>query len=285
MTASIEAAALLVVVLASPFEPPQAGEEYEVSRTYVSSGSSLGSSFSSKGRDDLVERVLSASASGLELEYDLPKDTTAEDRARQWFFPARVRRPVHGAMELLNEHELEARVDPWLKSAGLTRAACGRWNFTWTAFRIECDPRSVLTTISAFDLNGVDLREGALHRDADARSPARLVRDLTATQGVTYVAKAEIDPDRVRQDRAESDVAVGALVGPPVTMEAALQERATEMVSGTISTAFEADREGRILRRTKVTQYEVRKLDGSVEAGSRTEIVERRPVPELSTQN
>lgn len=272
-------AALLMMFLQAAAEPAQAGEEHEISRAYKSSQhSSTGSSGSSNGRYVLVERVVSASASGLELEYDLPKNTTAQDRARQWQFPARVFRPVSGAMRLLNEHELETRVDDWLKTAGWTRAMCGRWVFTWNAFRIECDPQSVLKTISTYDLRAVDLREGALYQDPEARTPAVLTKRTAQADGVTYVAVAEVDSDVVRRARAESDVAVGEVMREPVTIDAALREHAKDSVSGTISITFHADREGEVLRRTRMTKLETKKPDGSSESASMTETVERHPV-------
>src|SRR5688500_6405172 len=107
-------AALLLLANNVRSEPPQSapkvGEEYEISKRYeTSEQTSDGSSGSSSGRDVILERVIGVREGGLELEYDLPKDATAKDRARSWQFPARVFRRANGSMHLLNSPELESR--------------------------------------------------------------------------------------------------------------------------------------------------------------------------------
>lgn len=92
----------------SPQSAPKVGEEFEIDKRYetsqqTSDGSSSGSS---RGRDIILERVLGVREGGLELEYDLPKDATAEDRARNWQFPVRVFRLSSGPMQLRNRPEL-----------------------------------------------------------------------------------------------------------------------------------------------------------------------------------
>ena len=268
----------------SPQSAPKVGEEYEISKRYeTSQQTSNGSSGSSRGRDALLERVIGVREGGLELEFDLPKDATADDRARNWQFPVRVFRPSSGPMQLLNRPELEARVEGWLKAAGWTRAACGRWIFTWNAFRIECDPQSIIKTVEALDLRSADLREGASYQETEARSSGTLARKAAGPNGETFAVTAEIDPDAVRRARAESDVAVGEMMQKPVTLDAALRERAKESVSGTISVTFDTDIGGNVRRRTKVTKVEIKGPDGRYESQTATETVERRPVSGLST--
>jgi len=268
----------------SPQSAPKVGEEYEISKRYeTSQQTSDGSSGSSRGRDTILERVIGVREGGLELEYDLPKNATAEDRARSWHFPVRVFRPINGSMQLLNRPELEARVEGWLKAAGWTRAVCGRWIFTWNAFRIECDPQSVIKTVEAFDLRSADLREGAPYQETEARGPGTLTRKAAGPNGATFAVVMEIDPDAVRRARADSDVAVGEIVRKPVTLDAALRERAKESVSGTISVTFDTDSAGNVRWRTKVTKVETKGPDGRSERQTVTETVERRAVSELST--
>jgi hypothetical protein len=273
----------LAACVASPQSAPKVGEEYEISKKYETSDQTGdGSSGSSRGRDTLLERVMGIRKDGLELEYDLPKDATAEDRARTWQFPVRVFRPSSGPMQLLNQPELEARVDGWLKAARWTREVCGRWIFTWNAFRIECDPQSVIKAIEAFDLRSADLREGARYQEADARAPGTLTRTAAGPAGATFTVAMEIDPNAVRRARAESDVALGEIMRKPVTLDAALGERAKESVSGTIFVTLDADPGGNVWRRTKVTKMEIKGPDGRHETRVATETVERRAISGLS---
>jgi hypothetical protein len=268
----------------SPQSAPKVGEEYEISKRYeTSQQTSDGSSGSSRGRDTILERVIGVREGGLELEYDLPKETKAEDRARNWQFPVRVFRPSSGPMQLLNRSELEARVEGWLKAAGWTRAVCGRWIFTWNAFRIECDPQSVIKMVEALDLRSADLREGASYQETEARGPGTLTRKAAGPNGETFAVAMEVDPDAVRRARAESDVAVGEIMQKPVTLDAALRERAKESVSGTISVTFDTDTGGNVRRRTKVTKVEIKGPDGRYERHTATETVERLRVSGLST--
>lgn len=268
-----------------PAKPPlEAGDEFEVSRRYeTSQQASDGASGTSRGRDAILERVIAIREGGAELEYDLPRSATAQDRARHWQFPVRVFRPSSGPMELLNRPELEARVERWLQAAGWTREACGRWIFTWNAFRIECDPQSVIRTLEALDLRIADLREGALYRETEARAPGALKREAAGPSGETFAVAMEVDPDTVRRVRAESDVAVGEIMRKPVTLDAAFEERAKESVSGTISVTLETDHAGNVWRRTKVTKLDIKGPDGKHETLTGTETVERRPVSAPST--
>lgn len=277
-------AALLLLANAARSESlhaaPKVGEEYEISKRYeTSEQTSDGSSGSSSGRDTIIERVIGVREGGLELEFDLPKEATAEDRARSWQFPVRVFRPTNGSMQLLNRPELEARIEGWLKAAGWTRAACGRWIFTWNAFRIECDPESVIKAVEPFDLRSAGIREGASYQEAEARGPGMLTRKSTGPDGATFAVALEIDPDAVRRARAESDVAVGEMMQEPVTLDGALRERAKEDVSGTISVTIDTDLAGNIRRRTKVTKVETKGPGGRTQSQTVTETVERRPVP------
>jgi hypothetical protein len=85
-----------------------------------------------------------------------------------------------------------------------------------------------------------------------------------------------IDPDAVRRARAESDVAVGEMMNKPVSLDTALIERASEIVSGAISVSFETDQAGNVRRRTKVTKLDIKKPNGRSETQTVTETLERR---------
>lgn len=255
------------------------GDRYEMIRSYeTSSESSEGSSLSSQGRTELVERVVGVRPDGLELEYDLPESVPAKERAPMWQLPARVFWPNGGRPQLLNRAELEVRVERWLKKGKLTRAACGRWYFTWNAFKVECDPQSAIEIIEAYDLRSADVREGALYREKEALAPAPLKRQSDGPEGSTFAAIMDIDPDALRRGRAESDVIVAEISGKPVTLEAAAEARAKDVISGTISVTFVTDPKGRVTRRTKVAKLETRKADGAIETETLSETVERRRI-------
>jgi hypothetical protein len=235
-----------------------------------------GSSGSSHDKETLVERVIGVDKDGLELEYDLPKSATQADRARSWQFPVRVLKPVHGQMQLLNRPELEARIDGWLKLAKLPRSACGRWIFTWNAFRIECDPQSVIQMLAPFDLWPDELRNGAIYLDSDARSPASIIQKATGSNGSTFVVEMEVDPVVVRQESAEADVVVAEITGKSLTLDAARRMRSADQVTGTILYSFETDAAGLVRRKTKITKLEIIRNNDKSETRKITVTVERR---------
>jgi hypothetical protein len=171
---------------------------------------------------------------------------------------------------------VEARVDAWLKAAGSSRAACGHWIFTWNAFRIECDPQSVIKTIQLFDLRSVELGDGVPYRENDALGFGKLVRTTGGPEGATYSVEMPVDPESVRRGRAQSDVVVGEIMNKPVTLDAALQQRASEVVTGTISVEFETDRAGDLRRRLKTTKLQIKGQDGRSASETITETLERR---------
>jgi len=280
--AALLLAAMAARAAASP-PAPQVGDTYEITMIKESAQQGRnGSSGDSHDKDTIIERVIGLRADGLELEYDLPKDATADDRAGNWQFPARIFKPLRGPAQLLNSPELEVRVDGWLKAGGLTRAACGHWIFTWNVFRIECDPQSVIKTVEAFDLRSADLREGAPYQDTGALGPGTLARKATGPDGATFAVEMPVDPDAVRRVRAESDVVAGEILHKPVTLDAALRARASETVSGTISVAFETDAAGSLRRRTKVTKLDIKDPDGGSETETVTETLERRLISRRS---
>ena len=268
----------------SPQSAPEVGDEYEISQRYETSERTRdGSSGSSRGHNTFLERVIGIREGGLELEYDLSRDATVEERARTWQFPVRVFRSPDKPTQLLNRPELETRLEDWLKAAGWTREVCGRWIFTWNAFQIECDPQSVIRTIEELDLRFVDLRDGAPYQDTAARGPGALTRETAGPNGETFVVAMEIDPDAVHRARAESDVVIGEIMQKPVTLADALSARSKESVSGTISVTLETDSEGNVWRRIKVTETEIKGPDGQIENRTATETVERRSISKLAT--
>ena len=275
--------ALLLLTLEPRAEQPwfedRVGDVYEIRLVSVSQSSGERSSGGSTSKTTLVERVIGMRDGGVELEFDLPERASEQDRARSWQFPTRVLKSPGQPLKLLNGLELEARVRTWLQSGGLTEAACGRWIFTWAPFKIECDPQSVLQTLTSFDLRLSDLREGALYYEAGALEPAPFRVVPADASGAAFVAELAIDPEAVRQEYAEGDVAVAEMTGqPPLELEVAIQAREDDQISGTIVTTVELDADGQVMRRTRVTHLEIADESGGLQSQTITLTVERRLV-------
>lgn len=253
------------------------GDRYEINTDRESSEqSSDGSTGSSSDRDAISARVIAVRDGGVELEYDYPKDVPADDRAATWQLPARVFRPAQGPTQLLNRAELEKRVDPWLKKGGMTRAACGHLIFTWNAFRITCDPDSAIEMIDFFDPVLPELRDGAPYRDAAAVAPAPLKR---SADGKSFVVQLAIEPERVRKERAETDLSVAEISRKPLTREQAQRSHADETISGTIAITFELDSSGEVRRRIKVTTIRIAATNGRIETKKMTETTDWHLLP------
>jgi hypothetical protein len=262
---------------ASESTPEDAGTVYELRLKHESEteGSDQSSS-SSSGNDAVIERVLEVTSEGVVLEYDLVnEDGLPHGRQDQWEFPFRVFKPLDGPMRLLNAAELETRIEQWLEHTETPRSACGTWYFTWNAFRVECDPQSVLEAVARFDMRPGNLRDGALFEEPGASEPAQIRERSAGPDGATFVVELAVDPAWVRRAEAESDVVVGEIMREPVTFDDALRTRSTEEISGTITITFETDADGGVRRRTKVTKLEVQDAEGVVETRTATETLER----------
>lgn len=279
------AAALLLPATVAPAEPLRAGEAYEIAiRSEMSQQGSDESQSSARSNSGLVERVLAVRDDGVELEYDLPPDVPAEDRARQWQFPVRVLKPAAGPLQLLNRPELESRAARWLEAAGMPGLVCGQWIFTWTAIRIDCDPQTVLDSLEAMDLHPAALQDGALFGDPAARAPAPLRRQAGRSQGETLSVVLAVDPDVVRRERAEADRIVAQMMGPAAAEDTGRAGREVVDASGTIRISIETDAGGRMRRRVKVTELDVRRRDGVTESSRTTETLDRRRLPESAAR-
>jgi len=271
--------AAVLVLLAStalaaePAWRARAGDVQAIVRTSQSSQRSSGSSSTSNDRDTLIERVIGVRDGGLELEYSLPK---GGDEVRAWQFPARVFKPAQGPLQLLNGPEMEVRIGRWLTAAGLTRAACGHWYFTWNAFRVECDPQSVVAALEPFDLRPGVLRDGAPYQEARTMRPAYLRRGVAGQGAATFVAVLDVDPDAVRKELAASDEALAEIVRKPLTAGDSAQAQAAKEVSGTVTVTFHMDAAGMVQRRVRATELVIRMPDGTSETRTNSEVVERR---------
>lgn len=280
LAATIIWSGLASAVAAAPTQSQyQVGQVFEIRRD-VETAETGGDGFrsSSTDRDMLEERVVGIGPSGLELEYDLPKSTSAEGRARQWQLPARVLRPPTGPMQLLNRPDMTARAAAWLGAAGMTEAACGHWYVTWNAFRIECDPQSVVEMIETFDAGPEKLAADDLYKDAQALRSAPLKVKAGAPGSAVLYAEMTVDPDAVRQGEAQADLVTAEMIRKPVALEAALHAHAAEDISGTITVTFQIDEDGHVQRQTKVTVVNVKWQDGNKKTRTVTQTLERKLV-------
>jgi hypothetical protein len=151
-------------------------------------------------------------------------------------------------------------------------------------FYMECISHRMRSAIGdqndpSFDLASADLREGAPYQEAEARGSGKLARKAAGSDGAIFTVEMPVDADAVRRARAESDVVVGEIMKKPVSLDAALRERATEIVTGTISVTFETDPAGDVRRRTKVTKLDITGPGGRSGTETVTETLERRLIP------
>lgn len=275
------AAALLIhagAAQAQAAEPrDRVGDAFDIRLTITSESSTDDGSSSSKSRSGgrMTERVIAVHDTGVELEFDLPAEATDSDRAREWQWPARVLKSADGSLQLLNAAELEGRVDAWLTAGEIPREACGHWIFTWNAFKIECDPQSVIGALAAFDLRPGDLSDGAPYSEPGGLGPGILRLESTTSEGSTFVAETPVDAAFVRRQRADADLVVADIMGEPKTLEEALQARAAEQITGMITTSLTTDPEGRVIRRRTVTNMTTA-VGGVVERATATLTAERR---------
>lgn len=257
---------------------PAVGDYYKITREVQRENKSDTSSGSSFDRDTITVRVVSAHDGGLELEYDMLPAASEKERQSEWQLPARIFVPANGEPQLLNAPELTKRSDAWLAKAGWTHEICGQWIFTWNAFKIECDPQSVLGLVKDYGLQPADLRDGALYRHPGAGTAVPLHMTSTPSGGATYTATMPIDADQVRQSLAENDVIVAKITGKQLSEADAKATHATTQITGTINVTFEADSIQTVQRLTTVVKIKQTETDGKNKTSSSIETLTRSPL-------
>lgn len=271
--------AIVWVICTAGSAAAQESESYTITRVSdTATEESNGSSSSSHDEDTLVAHVVSRSAEGTEIEYDLPRSTSDDDRARGWQFPARVLKAADGGLQLLNEAEVETRLNVWLSRNSIDRAACGSWIFTWNAFKIECDPKSVLDTLRVFEPDLPELREGALYTDPNALAAVPLAAESWEKGVATFSARPSLDVEALRRERARSDVVLGEIMHSPVSLESALKKRAEEQISGTIDVTIEADADWNLRALRRVQKSRTIQPDGVTVTETTTQSIEHSPL-------
>lgn len=258
--------------------PEIEGTDFKVRVSYENKSEGGGSEGSSRGHSTLVERILRAGKSGVLIEYDFSKDTTEEERLPEWRYPARILIELNGTARLMNADELETRNSDWRSRANISDDACGLWYFTWNAFKVECDPNSVIADLEAFRLPILHLNEGVEISEPGAVGAEPLL--LTHKNPHRFRADFDLDPEVIRQARAEEDVIVSQILGgDPITFEQALERRAEEEISGRLTTTLELDNQGRVVKRNRLSTIFIALPDGLSErqTSSQTTIREIQP--------
>ncbi|MEQ3648906.1 hypothetical protein [Hyphomonas sp.] len=267
-----------VIESSRPSTPEIEGTNFEVRVSYENKSEGGSSNGSSRGHSTLAERILKADRSGVLIEYDFPEDTTEEERLPEWRYPTRLLVESNGTVRLMNADELETRNFDWRSRANISEDACGSWYFTWNAFKVECDPNSMIADLEAFRVPVLHIQEGTEISEPGAVSAEPLL--LTQKSPRRFRANFDLDPEVIRQARAEEDVIVSKFLDDdPITFDQALERRAAEEISGTLTTTLELDNEGRVVKRTRLSLISITLPDGLSErqTSSQTTIREIQP--------
>jgi hypothetical protein len=258
----------------SPGYAVEVGQDYMLKKSYTSeSTSTSGSTGSSGGSDVLIERVIAVTQNGVELEYTLPKSHRKTDEKLNWQFPARVFKPYQGQAKLLNVATINARLTRFLKHMKYSRESCGRWYFTWNAFKIECDPISVLEIVNSFDLGFCNYRAGKIFEYPSALKPNIKLSEGGETSVLT--AQFALDPYALRRDAANTNVISSEINGQPISFDQALNDTKDTQFSGQARVTFDTDPKGCVTKRVVETTTETTEKDGTIDKQIYVETVER----------
>lgn len=225
------------------------------------------------GSSDDTDVIVVRTIGPQDFEYDLPSSATRKDREVSWQLPARIRLSIDGSMTLLNVAELEIRRDQFLKTAGWTKETCGRWIFTWNAFKIECDPQSALIIVERFQIQPKVLADGSPFEMKGAIGSVPMKCAHKSAGGQTCAVLLPLDADNARRELAESDVVVGEIIGKPISALDAVKSRAETQITGTIEVIFEADLSGIVGKRTTIVHSEQREPGGQTRKSISTSVL------------
>lgn len=275
MNLRIAMSAALLSLSSTAARADEPGQSYYLLLSHQEkSEDTTGNTSSSSGRDDRVERIIEVSDLGLIVEFDLPAEKGGERKPIDWQFPARMLINPDGTMTLLNEAELAARNAEWRRLAGIEESACGQWYFTWNAFKIECDPQSVVANLEIYSLRYGMPAEGLELAFANTLSPARL-RDCSDEGGaVTLCADYLLDPEKIRESRIENDKIVASMLGKD-TRSGAASDRVSEQIEGTLELRLYLNDQGHVWKRIVSSTIKTTLASGEVETSTTREELTR----------
>lgn len=257
----------------------QVGNIYELVNSYKTSteyGDNAGKG-SSSGSDTLIATIIKDDSKGIELIYDLPDRYFSKDeKKKHWQFPAHILRSKDGTFTLLNYEEIEQRVEDWLNDSGWSREACGQWIFTWNAFKIECDPQSILEKVEEYDLRVSNLKDGELYENKYALEPAKFKARTDNDGNKYYYTDLIIDPEIIRRKRAENNVIIAKISGEKTLLaEALLAEKDVE-ISGTMRVLYYVDGINQPYKRITITKERAKEPNGMTEIKVSTFTLEKK---------
>lgn len=232
--------------------PEIAGTVFKVEVKY----SNRGTNGSSSGHTSLIERVIEVNSSSIVLEYDLPPGIPEKQKQTYWQWPAIVELNPNGSILLRNFHEIQQRNENWRIEAGFPKSTCGQWYFTWNAFKIECDPNSVIDELEPFLLHYGNISEGKSVNEPGTLTPAPLKR--TEKGENSFEAQFLIDPEFVRKSYVEQELIAAQILGEEATtLEEMISAQRRNEIEGTSTLNLELDIVGRVVLRKRTSSVEI----------------------------
>lgn len=244
-----------LVCKAALAQTPDVGSESLILLERETSQKSNGGSGQSRTNNFIAERVLSKSENSVDLEYWMP-GIEGDLGPTGWMFPLRLRNSTMGDVEVLNRDALLARRDAWLDSAPQFRQLCGGAIFSWAAFEIHCEVEDAVDIVAQFDLWVGTLAAGQLWDEPNTIGSSHLEMIANGADGQNFEVTLDLDPETLRSERAELNVAVAMMTGRPVpSFEDAFAELDGVTYSGTLVLGFETDSAGAVTKRTWLQKW------------------------------
>lgn len=216
------------------------------------------------GSDMLLEEtVLDVSLEGTLLKFDWPKSVTEEDRIHNWFYPIEVLRLNDGSLQLMNQDQIQARLNKSLSLRGLDESACNTSYFTWAPMYIECDIRRPFHLVNEdLYLNAQSPGVGEPFSASGASSAAPLLGTDIDGRVTILSSESRLDSGALRQDWASEKLIVSRFAGTPLkSIEESLELIADLTFTGTMQTKLEVGSSGLITQR--IRKKEITVQDGS----------------------
>ncbi len=251
-----------------------------VYESLTQSKSDFGSSGSSRTQNAILERTTSNKKGGYEVEYSFPETNISENDA--WKLPARVIIYPGSSIELLNESEIEVRLEKFLDKHPEIREQCGEVVFTWTAFEIHCNTNHVLDLLKSYNLYLGELSEGQPYEELGGMAPVPLKRVSSDGNNLVLQAELVLDPQYLQAEYEKTMEQVATLIRQSVssTMNDVLQLSGDEKprFSGTRLVTIKVTSEGIVSELQRETSTTILGGGALQETRTQKETLRRQPV-------